>query len=99
MIVRPTGDNVVIKIEKEEAVQTTKSGIFIPKSQTQQHRPDMGQVIAIGSGRVLNNGDVILPEVKEGDIIIFNKFSGTEISVGEDMFLLIKENDILAIIE
>ena len=96
MTIRPINDNIVIEIVKAEKVMQSESGIFlvnkdIPKEET-------GIVVAIGSGRVLNNGDLLKPEVKIGDKVIFDKFAGTEISAGDKTYLIIKENNILCII-
>lgn len=96
MTIKPVSDNVVIKINTEE-LQKTASGIIIP-STANQAKPDKGIVVAVGQGRTLNNGKIIEPAIKEGDQIIFNRFSGTEIKAGDDTFLIIKENDIMAII-
>jgi chaperonin GroES len=99
MIIRPTGDNIVVKVVSEKAAEVTQSGIFIPKPKNDQPRPDMAEVIAVGSGRILMNGDIVKPGVETGERVVFNKFAGTEITVGDEMFLIIKENDILAIVE
>lgn len=97
--IQPTGDNLIIKIEREEESNQTSSGIYIPKAQGQQHRPEQGEVVAVGPGRILNNGTHIAPGIKAGDHIIFNKFAGTEIESEGDLYLIIKENDVLAIIK
>lgn len=93
----PTSDNVVIKIQEEEQSNTTASGIYIPKTNNQV-RPDRGIVVAVGTGRVLNSGTVLPCVAEVGDDVLFNKFAGTEIVTPEGKFLMIKENDILAII-
>lgn len=98
MIINPTQDNIVIKLPRVEKEQTTKSGIVITNT-TKQDMPERGIVAAVGTGRMLANGTVIKPEVKAGDEVLFNKFAGTKITSGEDEFLLIKENDILAILK
>jgi chaperonin GroES len=97
MTIKPVGDNVIIKIDVVDGPQTTLSGIIIPSSNNVA-KPDKGEVVAVGSGRVLNNGETLKPIVKEGNQIIFNRFAGTEISVDNNTYLLIKEADILAII-
>lgn len=99
MVIQPTGDNVVIQLQREEKGETVVSGIIIPKSANPQQKQDKGVVVAVGTGRVLNNGEHIKPEVSEGDHVIFNKFAGTEIESGDDLYLIVKENDILAIIK
>jgi len=97
MIITPVHDNVIIKIEKQATNETTASGIIIPKAKNPE-KQDTGKVVAVGSGRILNDGKHIPMCVAEGDTVIFNKFSGTEIESGDDLYLIIKENDILAII-
>lgn len=99
MIIMPIQDNVVIKMKKTEKEQKSSSGIIIATKGQGQELQEEGLVIAIGSGRVLFNGERIKPEIKEGDKVIFNKFAGTKISSEDGEFLIIKENDILAIIK
>lgn len=97
MVLMPTGDNVIIKTAKDENQGKTASGIILASKNTQE-RPDKGEVVAVGTGRILNNGDRLQPSVEVGDEVIFNKFAGTEIEVDEDKYLIIKEADILAVI-
>ena len=89
---KPLGDRVLIEPEAPE--QTTQSGIVIPDSA--QEKSQTGTVIKVGSGRVTDDGKTIHVSVKEGDIIIYSKYGGTEL--GNDL-LIIKENDILAVKE
>ncbi|MBA95234.1 MAG: co-chaperone GroES [Rickettsiales bacterium] len=89
---KPLGDRVLIEPEAPE--QTTQSGIVIPDSA--QEKSQTGTVIKVGSGRVTDDGKTIPVSVKEGDIIIYSKYGGTEL--GNDL-LIIKENDILAVKE
>lgn len=90
---RPLGDRVVVKpIEEEER---TKGGIFLPD--TAKEKPQMGEVIAVGSGRVLENGQRQAPEVKVGDRVIFAKYGGTEVKLNGENFLILRESDILAV--
>lgn len=96
MTIRPINDNIVVEITKAEKVSQNSSGIFIvnkdvPKEET-------GTIVAVGHGRVLNNGEILKPEVKVGDNIIFDKFAGTELKIGDKTYLIIKENNILCII-
>lgn len=98
MILKPTSDNIVIKLEEQAAEKTTASGIVLVGGNTQEARQDQGTVVAVGTGRILNDGTRITPEMKEGNQVIFNKFAGTEIVAGEAKYLIVKENDILAII-
>lgn len=100
-MIQPTGDNVIIKLKREDKKgEQVIGGIIIPQSANQaQQKQEQGEVVAVGTGRILNNGQRIEPEVAEGDHVIFNKFAGTEIESGDDLFLIVKENDILAIIK
>ena len=96
MNIKPLGSRVVIKaLEKEER---TKSGILLPD--TAKEKPQQGKVIAVGSGRLLETGSKVALEVKEGDVVIFSKYSGTEVKVdGEEYIILDGERDILAIVQ
>ena len=94
MNLKPLGDRVVVKpVEREEK---TKSGIVLPD--TAKEKPQEGTVIAVGSGRLLDNGDRAALEVREGDRILFAKYGGTEFKLDGEEYLVLKENDILAII-
>jgi chaperonin GroES len=95
MNIKPLGSRVVIKaLEKEER---TKSGILLPD--TAKEKPQQGKVVAVGPGKMLENGTRIALEVKEGDTVIFSKYSGTEVKVdGEEYIILDGERDILAIV-
>lgn len=95
MNIKPLGSRVVIKaLEKEER---TKSGILLPD--TAKEKPQQGKVVAVGSGRLLETGSKVALEVKEGDTVIFSKYSGTEIKVdGDEYIILDGERDILAIV-
>src|SRR5256712_5252133 len=92
--IRPVGDRVVVKPSAKEEV--TKSGIVIPD--TAKEKPQEGTVIAVGSGRLLDNGDRAPIDVHEGDRILFAKYGGTEFKLDGEEYLVLKENDILAII-
>lgn len=92
--IRPVGDRVVVKPAAKEEV--TKSGIVIPD--TAKEKPQEGTVIAVGSGRLLDNGDRAVMDVREGDRILFAKYGGTEFKLDGEEYLVLKENDILAII-
>ena len=99
MIVVPIQDNIIIELEKIEREKKTSSGIIISTSASQQEMPERGVVVAVGSGRLLNNGTRIESEVSVGDSVIFNKFAGTKIQSEGNEYLIVKENDILAIIK
>lgn len=90
---KPLGDRVIV--EPEAGEQTTKSGIVIPD--TAREKPQTGKVVAVGSGRVTDEGKTLPVHVKEGDIVIFAKYGGTEIKADGKDFLIIRENDILAV--
>ncbi len=92
--IRPVGDRVVVKPAAKEEV--TKSGIVIPD--TAKEKPQEGTVIAVGSGRLLDNGDRAPVDVREGDRVLFAKYGGTEFKLDGEEYLVLKENDILAII-
>ncbi|GCE47421.1 chaperonin GroES [Thermosporothrix hazakensis] len=92
--IRPVGDRVVVKPAAKEEV--TKSGIVIPD--TAKEKPQEGTVIAVGSGRLLDNGDRAPIQVKEGDRVLFAKYGGTEFKLEGEEYLVLKESDILAII-
>jgi len=92
---RPLGDRIIVK--PLEAEEKTKGGIVLPD--TAKEKPQEGKVVAVGKGKVLDNGTVQAPEVKVGDKILYGKYSGSEITTrdGEDL-LIMREEDILAII-
>jgi len=93
--VAPLGDRVLVRRDAEE--QKSKGGIFLPE--TAQQAPQWGTIIRTGKGKVLESGEVRSLEVKEGDKIIFGKYSGTEVKVGEDELLFMREEDIMAVVE
>ena len=93
-LLKPLGDRIVIELI--EAEEKTSSGIVIPDSA--KEKPQEGKVIAAGTGRVLENGQRIDLEVKEGDRIIFSKYSGTEVKHEGNEYLILRESDVLAVI-
>ncbi|MDY0040954.1 MAG: co-chaperone GroES [Desulforhabdus sp.] len=95
MKLRPLHDRVIIKrIEEEEK---TAGGIIIPD--TAKEKPQQGKVLAVGKGRILENGQVTPMVVKEGDRVLFSKYAGTDIKVEGEEHLIMREDDILAIIQ
>lgn len=94
MNIRPLQDRVVVKRLSEE--EKTKGGIIIPDSA--KEKPSEGKVIAVGLGRVGEKGDKIPLEVKVGDKVLFGKYTGTEIKLDSDEHLILREDDILAVI-
>ena len=91
----PIGDHVVIKVET--AKETVKSGIVLPDSA--KEKPQQGTVMAVGSGVVLDNGTKIPLEVKEGDKVVYSKYSGYEIKLDDEEFVVLSQHDILAIVK
>ena len=96
MEIKPLGDRIVVKVL--EAETKSKGGIVLPDSA--KEKPQEAKVVAVGKGKLLENGTVAAPEVKVGDKVIFGKYSGNEITTkeGEDL-LILREEDILAIIK
>jgi|TARA_B100001063_G_C16349202_1_gene350563 chaperonin GroES len=94
MNIRPLHDRVIIRRMEEE--KTSPGGIVIPDSATE--KPVKGEVVAVGNGKILESGDVRPLDVKVGDIILFGKYSGTEVSVDGEELLVMREDDITAII-
>jgi chaperonin GroES len=95
MKVRPLHDRILVKRLDQEA--KSKGGIIIPD--TAKEKPMEGRVVAVGTGKVADDGTVTPPDVKKGDRILFGKYSGTEIKVEGDDHLIIREEDILAVLE
>lgn len=95
MKIRPLHDRVVIKRLEEE--QKTSGGIVIPD--TAAEKPQRGEVKAVGNGKILDNGETRQLDVKVGDTVLFGKFSGTEIKLDEEELLVMREEDILAVLD
>jgi chaperonin GroES len=96
MKVKPLGDRVIIKPINEDI--TTKSGIVLPET-VEKEKAEKGEVVAVGPGRLLDNGQVAPMSVKVGDKVMFKKYSPDEIKVDDQELLIISESDILAILE
>jgi chaperonin GroES len=92
--IRPVGDRVVVRPAAREEV--TRSGIVIPD--TAKEKPQEGTVIAVGNGRLLDNGKRAQMEVHEGDRVLFAKYGGTEFKLDNEEYLVLRESDVLAII-
>jgi len=92
--IKPLGDRVLVKRIKEE--DKTKGGIIIPD--TAKEKPQEGKVVAVGKGKVAEDGKLIAPEVKAGDKILFGKYSGSEIKLDGEEHVVLREDDILGII-
>jgi chaperonin GroES len=95
MKIHPLADRIMVKVL--EAKEVTKGGIVLPD--TAKEKPQEAEVIAVGKGKVSDEGKTIAPEVKVGDKVLFGKYSGTEITVDEKDYLILKEEDILAVIK
>ncbi len=95
MALRPLHDRVIIKREEEET--TTAGGIVLPGSATE--KPQRGEVIAVGAGKKLDNGELSPMAVKVGDKVLFGKFSGTDVEAGDEKLLVMREDEIIAVIE
>ncbi len=94
-MLKPLGDRVLIRVLERE--EKTKSGIFLPD--TAKEKPQEGEVVAVGSGKVCENGQRIPVEVKVGDKVIFAKYAGTEVKMGDGAeYLILNERDVLAIV-
>ncbi|WAA09231.1 co-chaperone GroES [Fervidibacillus albus] len=94
-MLKPLGDRVVIELLETE--EKTASGIVLPD--TAKEKPQEGKVVAVGNGRVLDSGERVAVEVKVGDRIIFSKYSGTEVKYEGTEYLILRESDILAVVE
>ena len=93
--IKPLGDRVLIKaLEREEK---TKSGIVLPD--TAKEKPQEGRVIAVGSGKMLDNGTKVALEVQAGQKVIFSKYAGTEVKLDGEEMMILNERDVLAIVE
>jgi chaperonin GroES len=95
MKIRPLQDRIIVKrIEEEE---TSKGGILIPD--TAKEKPQEGKVVAVGTGKIREDGKLQKPDVKKGDRVLFGKFSGTEVTLEDEEHLMIREDDVLGIVE
>ncbi|TCK07339.1 co-chaperone GroES [Marinobacterium mangrovicola] len=96
MNIRPLHDRVVVRRSEEET--TTASGIVLPGSAAE--KPNRGEVVAVGPGRVLNNGEVQAPSVKVGDKVLFGQYAGSNtVKVGDDELLIMQEGEIYGVLE
>jgi chaperonin GroES len=95
MKLKPLQDRILVQRIEEE--KTTKGGIIIPD--TAKEKPAEGKVVAVGNGKVGEDGKRIALEVKKGDRILFGKYSGTEVKISGDEFLILREDDVLGVIE
>ncbi|PSL46942.1 chaperonin GroES [Salsuginibacillus halophilus] len=93
-MIKPLGDRVVI--EQVEQEEKTASGIVLPDSA--KEKPQEGSVVAVGTGRLTDNGERVALEVSEGDKVVYSKFAGTEIEYDGKQYLILRESDLLAVI-
>ncbi len=94
-MIKPLGDRVVIKVLERE--EKTKSGIVLPD--TAKEKPQEGKIIAVGTGKVLENGQRVPMDVKVGDRVIFSKYAGTEVKLDGVEYLIVSDRDVLAVVE
>jgi len=95
MKIRPLNDRLLVKRLEEETM--TAGGIIIPDSA--KEKPAEGEVVAVGPGKVADNGDRVALQVKEGDMVLFSKYGGTDVKLDGEDFLIMREDDILGIVE
>ena len=95
MGLRPLYDRLIVERLSED--ETTPSGIIIPE--TAKEKPQRGKVVAIGKGKILDDGSVRALDVKSGDIVLFGKYAGTEIKIDNEERLIMREDDVLAVVE
>ncbi len=95
MAVKPLEDRILIK--PIEAEKQTASGIFLPESATE--KPMQGEVIATGPGKLLENGERVEPAVKNGDVVVYGKYSGTEIEIKGESHLIVRESELLGLVQ
>jgi chaperonin GroES len=93
--IRPLGDRILVKRIQEE--EKTKGGIIIPD--TAKEKPQEGMVVAVGKGKTTEEGKVIAPDVKKGDRILFGKYSGTEVKIEGEEHLILREDEIVGVLE
>ena len=95
-MLKPLADHVVVEIVTKE--EKTASDIYLPDTASKE-KPQTGKVVAVGAGKVTDNGTRVAPEVKAGDEVVFAKYSGTEVKLDGKEYLILSERDILAVIE
>jgi chaperonin GroES len=94
-MLKPIGDRIVVRPKTAE--EMTKSGIILPD--TAKERPQEGEVMAVGTGRIMDDGTVVALSVKVGDTVLFSKYGGTEIKIGGEEYIILREDDVLAVLE
>jgi len=91
-MLKPLADHIIVEVITKE--EKTPNGIYLPD--TAKEKPQTGKVVAVGKGKVLDNGTRVEPEVKVGEVVVFAKYSGTEVKVEDKDYLILSERDILA---
>jgi chaperonin GroES len=94
-MLKPIGDRIVVRPKSAE--EMTKSGIILPD--TAKERPQEGEVMAVGTGRIMDDGTVVALSVKVGDTVLFSKYGGTEVKIGGEEYIILREDDVLAVLE
>ncbi|EJF00173.1 co-chaperone GroES [Liquorilactobacillus mali] len=94
-MLKPLGDRVILEVQKDE--EQTVGGIVIASNA--QEKPQTGKVVAVGAGRVLDNGEKVALSVKVGETVLFDKYAGTEVKYEEKEYLVVHEKDIVAIVD
>jgi chaperonin GroES len=92
--IQPLADRIVVR--PLEDTETMRGGLYIPD--TAKEKPQQGEVVAVGPGKITDEGKRIAPEVKEGDRVLYGKYSGTEVTVADEQYLILRESDVLAIV-
>ena len=92
--IAPLADRIVVK--PLEDTETMRGGLYIPD--TAKEKPQQGEVVAVGPGKMTDDGNRIAPEVKAGDRVLYGKYSGTEVNLGDEQYLILRESDVLAIV-
>ncbi|HSJ25617.1 MAG TPA: co-chaperone GroES [Longimicrobiales bacterium] len=93
--IQPLADRIVVKALEE--TEQMRGGLYIPD--TAKEKPQQGEVIAVGPGRMTDDGKRVASELKAGDRVLYGKYSGTEVTVGDDQYLILRESDVLAVIK
>lgn len=92
--IKPLADRVVVQALEDE--EQMRGGLYIPD--TAKEKPQQGKIVAVGPGRVSDDGSRVAPEVSVGDVVLYGKYSGTDVTVDGEEFLILRESDVLAII-
>ncbi|KER10709.1 MAG: molecular chaperone GroES [[Candidatus Thermochlorobacteriaceae] bacterium GBChlB] len=94
MNLKPLADRVIVKAA--EAEEKTRGGLYIPD--TGKEKPQHGEIVAVGPGKATDNGNIVAPQVKKGDKVLYGKYSGTEVTVDGEEYLIMRESDIFAVL-